>query len=75
MVSNYDNERNRPQNIYTNDNNNSEGKDPYWNSKDKKNNNYDSKYRILFIKKEKEYNNLLRDYNDLVVKYMSRKAK
>ena len=36
MVSNYDNERNRPQNIYTNDNNNSEGKDPYWNSKDKK---------------------------------------
>ena len=37
--------------------------------------NYDSKFKALYIKKEKEYNNLLEDYNDIIVKYNNLKNK
>ena len=41
----------------------------YRDNPDKKYYNYDSKFKTLYLKKEKEYNNLLEDYNDVVAKY------
>ena len=59
----YDDEQNDPQ--YMNDNiNDSERKDFYREPNERKNN-----FRTFYLKKDKEYKNLLEDYNTIAAKY------
>ena len=68
-ILNKNNNNNNKIEQFIENNNNSDDINSYKDNNNEKSFCNDSKSKELFLNKDKEYNNLLDDYNDVVVKY------